>query len=318
MNNREKISIIMPAYNAQKYIKEAIDCILSQTYDNIELIIADDGSTDNTKSIINSYNDKRIVCSHNDSNQGITATVNRLIKLATGDYITIHAADDISVNNRFELLINKFKSDSNLGMVGSWAEIVAENGDFIDFDKRVETDDEIKKELKNKSAFCGATVMVTREVIEDVGGYRDYFENLGYQDYDWTYMISDKYKVYNIQKPLYKYRQVPHSRAHRVDPKRVISDKLVKFLAKQREENGGIDCLMEGKDYIVNDYMNKLLTPYNNDSSLIYREFAAASMYHKMYKKAIDLSIKAIMQKPTKIVNWRTLFYCLRKSLYER
>jgi glycosyltransferase involved in cell wall biosynthesis len=314
MQEKKLITIIMPAYNVEKYIKEAIDSILCQTYSNFELIIADDGSTDKTKKIIESFNDSRIVVSHNIKNKGKTDTVNRLLKLAKGEYITIHDSDDISHIHRLELLLKKFEKDKELGMVGSWAEIVAEDAkQTIGIDKRPENDSEIKEQIIHNSTFCGATVMIKREVYEKIGGYREYFEDLGYQDYDWTYLISDSFKVYNIQKPLYKYRQVPQSRSKRVDPKRVVSDKLVQFLAKQRKENNGKDCLMENNELPINKYLEELLIPYKKDSSLIYREFASGAMYNNMKMRAISLSWQAIKEKPLKLINWRTLFYCLRK-----
>jgi len=314
MQEKKLISVIMPAYNAEKYIKEAIDSILSQTYSSFELIIADDGSTDDTKKIIESFNDSRIVISHNIKNKGKTDTVNRLLKLVKGEYITIHDADDTSHIDRLKLLLKFFKKDKELGMVGSWAEIVSEDGkQLINLDKRPEHDSDIKKQIVHSSTFCGATVMIKREVYEKIGGYREYFEDLGYQDYDWTYLISDNFKVYNIQKPLYKYRQVPQSRSKRVNPKRVVSDKLVQFLAKKRKENNGIDCLMESNELPINKYLEELLIPYKKDSSLIYREFASGAMYNNMKKSAINLSWQAIKEKPFKLINWRTLFYCLRK-----
>jgi glycosyltransferase involved in cell wall biosynthesis len=314
MLTNKLISVVIPVYNAEKYIRETIESILNQSYPYFELIIADDGSTDNSKKIIEGFNDNRIILSHNVKNVGKTETVNRLLKLCKGEYITIHDADDISLPNRFELLIKTFNEDKQLGMIGSWAEIISEDGKIlIDIDKRPQNDQEIKNKIIQSSTFCGATVMIKREVYEKIGGYRTYFEHLGYQDYDWTYLISDSYKVYNIQQPLYKYRQVPQSRSKRVDAKRVISDKLVQFLAKQRRENNGIDCLMQGDEEPINNYMEELLVPYKNDPSLIYREFASGAMYNNMKKRAISLSWKSIQTKPLKLINWRTLFYCIRK-----
>lgn len=96
-----KISVIMPAYNAEQYISEAIESILNQTYSNFEFIIIDDGSTDRTVEMVQSYSDPRIRFVQNEHNLGVAATLNRGLKLATGEYIARMDADDIALRERF-------------------------------------------------------------------------------------------------------------------------------------------------------------------------------------------------------------------------
>lgn len=96
-----KISVIMPAYNAERYIREAIDSILRQTWSDFELIIIDDGSTDSTAAIIAEYTDNRIRFCPNAQNMGVAATLNRGLELACGAYIARMDADDISLPERF-------------------------------------------------------------------------------------------------------------------------------------------------------------------------------------------------------------------------
>ena len=312
MNKLVKISIIMPAYNAEEYIKESIDSIIAQTYTNWELIIADDSSTDNTKQIINSYRDSRIKCIYNDNNLGYLKTCNRLFSLCKGGYITFQDADDISYPNRLSEQVKAFEQDTKLGMVGTFSDIISTNGEILETAKRPISYEEVNEKIIESNAFIGATVMIKREVYEKIGGYREYFNRLAYQDYDWTYLIVEKYKSINLSHPLYQYRQHPTSTSKIVDPKRIVSDKLVKFLAKQRKDNG-VDCLQQNNPEILDKYFNKLLTPYKKDLSLIYREFAAGAMYSNMKKRAIDLSWQAIKKEPFKLINWRTIFYCMRK-----
>ena len=96
-----KISVIMPAYNAERYIREAIDSILRQTWSDFELIIIDDGSTDSTAAIIAGYTDNRIRFCPNAQNMGVAATLNRGLELACGAYVARMDADDISLPERF-------------------------------------------------------------------------------------------------------------------------------------------------------------------------------------------------------------------------
>ena len=93
MSNK-KISVIIPSYNHSKFLKKAVDSVLNQSYKNFELIILDDCSTDNSKKIINSYQDKRIIKYFNEKNVGAVNALNQLISMATGEYIALLNSDD--------------------------------------------------------------------------------------------------------------------------------------------------------------------------------------------------------------------------------
>ena len=125
-----KISILVPAYNCSKYIEQCLSSILSQTYSNFEILISDDGSSDNTRAIIDSIDDNRIKSFHNSKNRGKTFTVNSLAKRVTGSFVTIHDADDISVQNRFEKQMVAFQNSSILGMCGTSFNYVKNDIDY--------------------------------------------------------------------------------------------------------------------------------------------------------------------------------------------
>ena len=108
----DKISIIIPAYNAEKFLKEALDSVLSQTYRNFEVIIIDDGSTDNTFNIMREYTNKfDMIKSFHQDNQGQSATRNNALNHVSGDYIMFLDADDILVSNCLEKLLAAIKKD---------------------------------------------------------------------------------------------------------------------------------------------------------------------------------------------------------------
>src|SRR5690554_1707962 len=102
------ISVILPVYNAGNFLKETIASILGQTEKNIELIIINDGSTDNSEEIILGFDDERIRYVKHDENKGVASAFNEGLKLANGDFITFHGADDVSLPNRFERLLAEF------------------------------------------------------------------------------------------------------------------------------------------------------------------------------------------------------------------
>lgn len=113
----------MPVYNAQEYIREAIDSILNQTFSDFEFIIINDGSTDNSVEIIKNYNDPRIVLVDNTENKGLVSVLNQGLQLAQGEYIARMDADDISLPNRFMEQVNYLDKHPQVGILGAWFHI---------------------------------------------------------------------------------------------------------------------------------------------------------------------------------------------------
>ena len=125
------ISVILPAYNAERFLNKAIDSILAQTYTNFELIILNDGSTDRTESIILSYKDPRIRYVKNESNLKLIKTLNKGIDLARGKYIARMDADDISLPTRFEKEIEYMESHPTCGVVSVLPFVMREDGKIL-------------------------------------------------------------------------------------------------------------------------------------------------------------------------------------------
>lgn len=125
----------MPAFNASRYIKEAIESILAQTFTDFELIILNDGSTDDTVSIIKSFSDSRIKLIENEGNKGLAFTRNRLIDVSQGEYIAWLDSDDIAYPNRLQKEVNFLDKNLKHALVASWAKIIDSdsqpNGSFI-------------------------------------------------------------------------------------------------------------------------------------------------------------------------------------------
>src|SRR5688572_25455679 len=114
-----EISVILPVYNAEKYLRDAIQSILNQTFTDFELIIINDGSTDESERIINSFSDKRIRYIRNDKNLGLIETLNKAVHLAAGPYIARMDSDDISEMNRLEIQLAELKKNKGFQMICS-------------------------------------------------------------------------------------------------------------------------------------------------------------------------------------------------------
>ena len=213
MTKQPLVSVIMPVYNGTKYLGEAIDSILKQTYNNFEFIIIDDHSTDKSWEMVLDYakKDKRIKPYRNAKNSGIVYTRNKGFKLMNkkAKYIAIFDADDVSYPNRFEeqvyYLEEKYKY-VDLGVVGSDIDLIDEEGKIIGHRKYDYKPSTIKKNILMKSPLAQPSVMIRRDVIDDVGGYRvdSGFDRA--EDFNLWVRINDKYGIANIPIPLIKYR----------------------------------------------------------------------------------------------------------------
>ena len=160
----------MPVFNGEKHLPKAIDSILAQTFGDFEFIIIDDGSTDNTPAVLDGYSDPRIRRIRNPSNLGITDARNRGLNIATGEYIAIMDADDVSRTSRLEREFSFLESRFSVGMVGGSVRVVNENNEPIG-ERRYPTDPTlIDWTLLFYNPICHPTAMYRRAIIQHYGG----------------------------------------------------------------------------------------------------------------------------------------------------
>lgn len=190
----------MPAYNAEKYIADAIDSILMQTYTDFMLFIVNDGSKDKTEKIINSYNDDRIVLMNNDNNMGIHKSLNKGIAASSSEFIARMDADDISHPHRLEKQIEFMRQNSSIGLCGTWAKkIGAESGEM----KHPFQNEELKISLLLACVFIHPTVMIRRSALEQLG---EYYKDVTAEDYDLWSRLARITELANIPEVLLDYR----------------------------------------------------------------------------------------------------------------
>lgn len=156
------ISVIMPAYNVELYIKDAIESILNQTIDDFEFLIFNDGSTDRTHDIIISFTDSRIKYRKIDSNEGYLNLLNAGLLRAKGKYIARMDADDISLPNRFEEQVAYLENHPGVGICGTWIEFIGTRSGTIELPVTFE---EIQYGLFFGCPLNHPTVMMKRELI---------------------------------------------------------------------------------------------------------------------------------------------------------
>lgn len=188
----------MPVYNGEKFIREAIDSILAQTFRDFEFIIVDDGSYDDSQTIINEYDDNRIKY-FRIIHVGIPKAQNYGLKLSKYDIVAIMNQDDICYPNRFERQIEIFRKNNEIGIVGS------NYTEKYDSRKNVEIilpekHNEIIKILPLNCCFGHPTIMMKKEILLEVGGYDE--KLLIANDWDLYLRLYNKTKFYNIQSNL--------------------------------------------------------------------------------------------------------------------
>jgi glycosyltransferase involved in cell wall biosynthesis len=197
------VSVLMPVYNADKHLEEAIDSILNQSFTDFEFLIINDGSTDRSEEIILSYADSRIRYIKNESNLKLIKTLNKGIQLCTGKYIFRMDADDISHFQRIQKQVAFMESNHEIGICGSWFEAFGEVENTIV--KYKETHDEIMSKMLYQCHFCHPSIIIRRELFEGLELYFD--ENYSHaEDYEFYLRAAKKWKFHNLQEVLLKYR----------------------------------------------------------------------------------------------------------------
>lgn len=200
-----KLSVIMPSYNSAKYLKEAISSVLEQSFSDFELIIIDDGSTDNTQDILKAFDDKRLKLLRNGKNLGIVASLNHGLKLATGDYIIRFDSDDVMLAGRLEKQTKFLDNNPEMVVVGSWAETIDENGQGLGaYDYPPQDDAAIRKYILKHNPFIHSSTAIRRETLLKANGYRQAFIHI--EDYElWTRLLRLGQGA-NLSERLIKYR----------------------------------------------------------------------------------------------------------------
>jgi glycosyltransferase involved in cell wall biosynthesis len=194
----------MSVYNGEKYINEAIESILNQTLINFEFIIFNEGSNDRTSEIIKSYADvdKRIVFIDRNEKRSLPLTLNEGLSIAKGKYIARMDADDISLNNRFELQFNFLEKNPHIYLLGS-SYIVFNSKGILKEVKHPTKPIELAYRSISNTYFCHPTIMFRSEIIQLVG----FYENIEAEDFRYFSKIAIKYPCSNIPISLLKYRE---------------------------------------------------------------------------------------------------------------
>lgn len=253
MKQNVLVSILMPVYNGADYLRPAVDSLLSQTFSDFELIIVNDGSTDNTQEVIDSYDDARIVCLQQE-NQGVARSLNNGLKVARGKYVRRHDADDVSLSDSLEKQVNFLEAHPEYVMVSNQQAFMTYNGKiarkfrmphnryfegkqwkdltFDDFDPAQAT------------PVVHGTACYRRKEVLDVGAYRPEF--IVGEDNDLWIRLLERNKIAVLNVCNYYVRIHPGSATQRHAAKIKHFRNLIVEYSRERRQTG-TDPIMRGE-----------------------------------------------------------------------
>lgn len=222
------ITVLMPAFNASKYIATAIQSILTQSFTDFELLIIDDGSTDNSLQVIQSFKDKRIRIIQNEKNLGLIKTLNKGIKSAKGKYIARMDADDISLPQRLEKQFNFLEQNPQFALVGTQATFIRQN-QITNKVFEIPTNSEILPIYSLfYCPFVHPSVMIRTDILKNFYYSEDFTAS---EDYELWTRILRTYKGKNLAEALLQYR------IHDNNSSNIHNDKQIESVRKIYQRN---------------------------------------------------------------------------------
>ncbi len=204
MTHQPKVSVVMSTFNGERYLSEAVESLLNQTFKDFELIIVNDGSTDSTATILREFEDERLVILHNSENQGIAPSQNKALAAARGEYIALQDCDDISLSRRLELQVDFLDRQPDISLIGSSAYMIDEAGETVDIWDQPANDMQAKWEFLFGCPIFHTTAMLRRSVFDRTAPYtKDCTFSC---DSELFSRIADANKVFKLPQPLVKWR----------------------------------------------------------------------------------------------------------------
>ena len=275
-----KVSVLMCVFNCCEFLCSAIGSVLGQPYKNIELIIIDDDSTDDSWQIACEFaaQDPRVVTIRSPVNQGASAALNKGLKISTGDFITRQDSDDTMAPERLVEQVAYLQQYPNVGAIGTNIVYIDLIENVINVSSYPLTNEEIQETLPDRMCFCGPTVMVRREAFAKAGFY--YAEEYSTaEDYDLCLRLAEVTQMGNLAGTLYRYRQHPGSvsamkRHHQLYFK-------VRALEQAAFRRYGLNPPQKFIVYIARDYLRSaILGCFSNEIASAKKCLELAQHYH--------------------------------------
>jgi len=271
-----KVSVIMPVYNSENYIKQAIDSILNQTYSDFELIIIDDCPQDKSMDVVNTFIDDRIHIIHNKLNSGIAYSRNKGLEYSSGKYIAIMDHDDISMKNRFVKQLEYLEKNSEIDVIGGKIQLIDKDGTVIvkPSIKLLNNPKYIKAMFLFVNIYCNSEVMFRKNIIID-NNIRYQNDCFGMEDFHFWIDCSKVGNMSNIDELFLQHRVTDDNETSRTN-RTMLDQRNAKFAQLQKYS------LYKSGFRIPEDYLailNKTITEHDkkcetiNEIRVLYKAF---------------------------------------------
>jgi glycosyltransferase involved in cell wall biosynthesis len=280
------VSVIIPVYNAEKYLQLAIDSVLNQTYTNLELILINDLSTDNSREICLANKDPRVKYFENNKNLGIALTRNMGFSKASGKYIAILDNDDIALPARIEAQVNFLETHPDFGMCGTLYSVIDSNGKIV-FKVELPTDHkDIKTFLLFQNCFSHSTTMYTYELGREFQ-YEEKYDSIS--EYDLWLKMSKKTKLANL--PVYTGLYRVHGKNFSIKK----ADTMFALLKKlEAEILDSLNVAYTSEELnVYSQFLNFNFSFFRDKNNLVVLESFLLKLY-KILKQRDDLALSVI------------------------
>ncbi|MFB2917415.1 glycosyltransferase family 2 protein [Aerosakkonema funiforme] len=275
-DNHPKVSVVIPAYNAMRYLPATLDSVFNQTYTDFEILIIDDGSKDETVEWVAQITDPRVKLI-SQQNKGVSEARNAGIANARGEYIALLDADDLWEPTKLEKQVRCLEDNPAVGLVYTWVKYADEEGNPTEKVQTAYVDGDVLKHiLQSNILCCSSTPMVRRSCFEDVGVFDSKLS--GVADWDMWIRIASRYLFGLIKEPLVRYRQHPNNMSNNCQAMLLDFRKVIERSFASVPSN---------LQYLKN-------RAYGH----AYLYMAWKYLFHKDLKNAIDLNRQAIAHYP--------------------
>lgn len=298
------VSVLMPAYNSEAFVGEAVASMLAQTFTDFELLIIDDGSTDSTRAVLEAIHDSRLRLVANPYNLGLIKTLNRGLELAAGHYIARMDADDVSAPERLERQVEFLESHPEVDVLGTMANLIDESGKTIGklADYPTEADD-VRAYLLRECCLIHPTVMFRKDVVRALGGYDLSARHA--EDYDLWLRLSDDHEIANLPEALVSYRMHRNQVSVRNVATQHRGAQRCRSAALRRRAARGED--VRDVEPVVHASLWRRLTAAECTLGRDYINWASVYRMMRMPAMAISLAAKSVRHSPFSGVAWATL-----------
>lgn len=286
-----KVSVIIPTYNCVKYLPEALDSVLAQTYQDFEIIIIDDGSLDGTRSLVEEYLQKYpgIIRYIYQENRGLACARNTAMKNSRGEYIALLDADDVFLSERIRLGVEVLDQTAGVGLCHANITRMDEGGRIIRTplrDEKFLSGYVFENILLKKANVSVPTIIFRRSCIEKIGGFDENLTRLGCEDREFCLRLSREYKFYYIDKVLAYYRERSNSMSR--DLFKMLKARY--YVVNKHTSECGFDVFIRKKAFAA-----------------VHREMGDTFLFDGLFFLAAGQYIKSIVYWPFGLWTWINL-----------